>query len=246
VRWIALAFAASAALGAPTAVTGSDAPPTTSASRRLEIFYARTPRLPVPGFVTSGRYPQVAHADTDLRRVNRRLRLAILQDEREFARYALKEKPRLDPAVGAGAYKTAVDRRYAFASPRLVSFLMPMTRELFPGQHGGDGWLGVTVVVPSGSRVTIGDLFANRTRGLRVLARDWKKRTMPCSSIYAEAYTPTIRNYGEFALTPRGLVVGSNEVGACYRLSATIPYRLLRPYFSAEAKKLVAVVRADS
>jgi hypothetical protein len=118
-----------------------------------------------------------------------------------------------------------------------VSALLPATREAFPGQPGGDGWLGLTVEVPTGRRVEISNLFGNPDRGVRALAAAWKERIRrtegrACLRIYAVAYTPTVAHYRNFALTPHGIAVGSTEIAACYRLVATVPYTTLRPYFS--------------
>jgi hypothetical protein len=196
--------------------------------------------------VPAGDAPALAGA---LRRVHgdAALRAAVLADQRSYAPYARREKPQTTYRE-PGVYRTAVDRRYVSASTVVVSALMPATREVFPGQHNGDGWLAVTVRVPSGRRVTIGDLFARRDRGLRALAAAWKARIRrtggaPCLRAYPEAYVPTTRNYEELALTPRGIAVGSSEIEACYRLVATVPYRRLRPYLSELGTALVAGVR---
>jgi hypothetical protein len=186
-------------------------------------------------------HPLVRHQRIDVRRVNARLRAAVVADQREYRRQIRGQKPGV-PYARFGVYETSIDPRFRYATTRVVSFLMPVKRELFRGQHGGDGWLGITVLVPSGERVTIADLFANNRRGLRVLAREWRSRIGRCASIYPEAYTATIQNYRQFALTRRGLVVGSQEIAACYRLSATVPYRVLRPHLSATGKSLVRAI----
>jgi hypothetical protein len=213
----------------------------------LTVVEARTPPLRVPRFDTSGTYPQVTGASIDLRAVNAALRGAVLADQRAYARYARKKKPRVVYRA-RGVYRAAVDRRYLSASTAVVSALMPLTRELFPGQHEGDGWLAMTVRVPSGRPVTISDLFEQPARGLRALAAAWKatiRRTpgRACLRIYPGQYRPTVANYGAFALTPSGIAVGSREIAACYRLVATVPYRRLRPYLSKFGAALIAGVR---
>jgi hypothetical protein len=199
----------------------------------LTVVEARTPPLQVPQLDTSGTYPQVTGANVDLRAVNAALRAAVLADQRTYAPYARREKPGVVYRE-RGVYRTAVDQRHISASTVVVSALLPLTRELFPGQHEGDGWLAMTVRVPSGRRVTISDLFKNPARGLRALAAAWKakiRRTpgRPCLRIYPSQYRPTVANYRAFALTPSGIAVGSWEIAACYRLVATVPYRVLRP-----------------
>jgi hypothetical protein len=213
----------------------------------LTVVEARTPPLQVPQFDTSGTYPQVTGAGIDLQAVNAALRAAVLADQRAYAPYARKEKPHVVYRE-RGVYRTAVDRRYVSASTAVVSVLMPLTRELFPGQHEGDGWLAMTVRVPSGQPVTISDLFKNPGRGLRALAGAWKakiRRTprRACLRIYPRQYRPTVANYRAFALTPSGIAVGSREVAACYRLIATVPYALIRPYLSEFGTALIASVR---
>lgn len=215
----------------------------------LAVVEARTPRLRVPRYDTSGTYPQVRGGSPDLRAVNAALRGAMRADERAYAPYARIQKAH-DTYTDHGVYRTAVDRKYVSASTVVVSALIPLTREVFPGQHGGDGWLGMTVRVPSGTRVTITDLFANPDQGLRVLATAWKARIRrtdagPCvtARIYAQLHSPTVENYRAFALTPGGIAVGSSEVAACYRLVAKVPYRILRPYLSKLGSTLVAGVR---
>jgi hypothetical protein len=213
----------------------------------LAVVEARTPPLRVPRYRTSGSYPQVRGSGLDLGAVNTALRVAVLADQRAYAPYARKEKPRVVYRE-RGVYRTAVDRRYVSASTVVVSALMPLTREVFPGQHEGDGWLAMTVRVPSGKRVTITDLFAQPGQGLRALAAAWKAkiRRTPgrrCLQTYPDVYRPAAANYRAFALTPSGIAVGSWEIAACYRLVATVPYRLLRPYLSKRGAALIAGVR---
>ena len=84
-----------------------------------------------------------------------------------------------------------------------------------------------------------------------MLAAAWKARIRrtggrSCPDVYREVYAPTAQNYGAFALTPSGLAVGTPEVAACYRLVATVPYRVLRPHLSRLGRTLVDGVRAPS
>lgn len=231
--------------GAGRSAFVSASAPSVSALAVVEI---RTPTLQVPRYDTSGTYPQVTGGSLDLQSVNAALRAAVVSDQSRYARYARREKPRTAPSE-RGVYRTTVDRRYLSASTVVVSALLPLTRELFPGQHEGDGWLAMTVGVPSGGRVAISDLFANPGRGLRVLAEAWKAEIRhtggrSCLRIYPGQYRATSANYRNFALTPGGLAVGSWEIAACYRLVATVPYRLLLPYLSKLGSRLVAGVRA--
>jgi hypothetical protein len=221
-----------------------------SAATPLRLAVAPTPPLPVPRYDTRGKYPQVRDGNVDLQAVNAALRKAVVDDQRAYAPYARREKPRTVYREH-GVYRTAVDRKLVSASTVVVSALMPATREVFPGQHGGDAWLGVTVRVPSGARVRITDVFANPERGLRALATAAKARirrteAAPCIRAYAVVYGPTAENYRAFALTPNGLAVGFPEVAACYRLLATVPYATLRSHLSSLGARLVDGVRAPA
>jgi hypothetical protein len=241
----ALGVVVSGCDGSPSS---SDSPDSSPGAASLSLADARTPPLPVRRYDTSGAYPQVRDGGVNLEAVNSALRHAVLADQRAYAPYARREKPRVAYREN-GVYRTAVDRRLTSASTVVVSALMPATREVFPGQHGGDAWLAVTVRVPSGTRVAITDLFANPDRGLRALATAWKARVRrtsaaPCIRIYSVVYRPTAANYRAFALTPNGLAVGSPEVAACYRLLATVPYGILRPYLSPLGVRLIGGVRA--
>ena len=89
---------------------------------------------------------------------------------------------------------------------------------------------------------------AHPEQGLRILATEWKARIRrtggaPCLRTYSEAYTPAVERYRDFALTPRGIAVGAGEVAACYRLVATVPYTVVRPYLSKLGATLIAGVR---
>lgn len=214
-----------------------------STATPLRLAAAPTPPLPVWRFDTTGTYPQVRNHNVDLTAVNAALRAAVVDDERAFAPYARREKPRVAYKVH-GVYRTEVDRKLVSASTVVVSALMPRTHELFPGQSGGDAWLGVTVRVPGGARVRISNLFVSPGRGLHALATAAKaglRRTgaAACLRAYPDVYTPTVENYGAFALTPTGLAVGFPEVAACYRLVAVVPYAILRPHLSRLGARLV-------
>jgi hypothetical protein len=223
-----------------------------STVKPLAIVGVPTPPFRVRGYDTTGTFPQVSGQGGDLRAVNAGLRAAVLADQRAFAPYALREK-KLLPTTGRGDYRTALDgtpnsRSYVASSTAVVSALFPRTQEVFEGQSGGDGWLGITVRVPSGKRVTITDLFANPMQGIKALAAAWHgeiRRTVgaPCLRIYSSVYAPTPENYRSFALTATGIAVGTPEEAACYRLSAIVPYSTIRPYLSTLGSTLITGVR---
>ncbi|HST14085.1 MAG TPA: hypothetical protein VLJ44_04430, partial [Gaiellaceae bacterium] len=223
-----------------------DAAGKSSGASPLTVVAARTPPFPVPHYRTSGTYPQVRGGNADLKAVNAALRNAVLFHQREYAPYARKQKAKpYDRQIGV--YRTDVDRRLLSASTVVVSALLPETEEDFPGQHGGDGWLPMTVRVPSGEPVAITQLFTNPPQGLRALATAWKaiiRRTSaaPCLRAYHALYS-SIPQYQDFALTPHGIAVGFWEQEVCYRLLAIVPYRIMRPYLSKLGATLVAGVR---
>lgn len=146
-----------------------------------------------------------------------------------------------------GIYSTSVDRRLLSASTVVVSALLPATK-LFPAGTQGKTWVAMTVEVPSGRRIRLEDLFAEPSRGIRVLARAWLERARrtwaPCIRLVPEEFRASARNYRYFALTPRGLAVGFWQPPACNRVHETVPYRVLRPHLSRLGTQLVAGVRA--
>jgi WD40-like Beta Propeller Repeat len=105
------------------------------------------------------RSPAAHRPSINLRRVNRAIR-ALVEDQRRFA-----VRARRQAAEGQhGVYRTRVMRKYVSASTVVVSALMAATREAFPGQHEGDGWLAITVRVGSGRQVALNEMFARPTR----------------------------------------------------------------------------------
>jgi hypothetical protein len=215
----------------------------------LHISPVGIPVVRLPRTTTRGTYPQVTGRSPDVRSVNAALRAAVIADQRRFVARLRKDRqglPRRDVAI----YETGVAARYLSASSAVVSALLPATREAFAGQHGGDGWFGVTVRVPSGDPVGLADLFHDPEAGVRALASAWKARIRAtsrggaaCLRLYSD-YAPTLDNYREFALTPRGIAVGINEDEACYRLVATVPYTALAAHLSPLGQTLVTGVRA--
>jgi hypothetical protein len=216
----------------------------------LHALSARTPAVPLARTITRGAYPQVTgRPGPDVTSANAALRAAVIADQRQFVKRLKNERhglPRRDIAI----YETRVADRYLSASSVVVSTLLPVTREAFAGQHGGDGWLGITVRVASGTRVELSDLFLEPSAGVHALASAWKARIRAtsrdgaaCLRLYPD-YQPTLDNYREFALTPSGIAVGINEDEACYRLVATVPYAAIALHLSPLGRTLVVGVRA--
>ncbi len=238
------------ACGGESSARGSGA--TGADVRPLALRQAPITPLRVRHYVTHGTYPRASGGgDVDLRRVNAALRQAVIDDETAYARTIRAAKAALDRTNSLyrvpGRYRTRFDRDYASASTGVVSALMPLTRELFPGQHGGDGWLAVTVAVPSGRRISALDLFTNRRGAIRALAAAWRAKlggaVNICAKIYPESYRATARNYSHFALLANGIAVGSWEVESCYRFVTVLPYSVIEPYLSPLGKRLVSAVR---
>jgi hypothetical protein len=237
----ALTLAASA-LCAPAAIgdtdhAGSVAP--------LRVVQVATPRFPVPGYDTSGTYPQVRGSLVRLNAVNEALRQAVVGEQRSYA-VSARKKLRAGNSY-RGVFQTSVVRRYLSASTGVVSALLPL-RELYPGGNDGDGWIAATTRVPSGERVSLGQLFNDPAVALPALAGAWLGRLSDgerrfCVVNYLSDYSPTLRHYRNFALTPRGIAVGFPQEPACERLVAVVPYSAIRRHLSPLGRQLVAAVR---
>src|SRR6266516_671637 len=79
-------------------------------ARPLTVVPVRTPTLRVPGYTTSGSYPQVT-GQAGSEAPNAALRRVLLADQREYALQARKQRVRL-PSTNRGVYRTRIDRRY--------------------------------------------------------------------------------------------------------------------------------------
>lgn len=220
----------------------------------LSVFEAKTPLVDSRVIVTRGTYPQVSRPGVDLVAVNTVLRRAVLDDERRFV---AKMRP-VDPRTAPGLYQTSPRRRLISASSIVVSALIP-TVALFPAGNDGDGWLSVTVQVATGRRVGIADLFGDPSKGLKALASAVRKRLTAVNMCvkgsilgdptmsFARGFAPTIDHYKHFALTPGGLAIGYplGQVSGpmCGRIEFTLPYSIVRDYFSPLGQELVQGVR---
>jgi hypothetical protein len=225
----------------------------------LRVVGTTTPSLDVPSYETRGAYPHVADGHMSLTAVNAALTRAVRSEQRDFARVARDQQKEVPPVGGPGLFATNLERSVLSASSVVVSALMPLT-ERFPGGNEGQTWLAATVRVPSGERVSIGDLFTDRARGLRALAAEVRTRLLASNScirqsvddlpVLARGFAPTGTNYRHFALTADGLVIGfpTSQVGfpPCNRVRTTVPYAKLRAVLSPLAKRLVAGVRRPS
>lgn len=217
--------------------------------RPLQVISVPTPPLPVRRYDTSGTFPQVRLPGFDLRAVNAGLQAGVLADQHDYAPSAQKAAA-IASSQCRGIYKTSVARLWLSASSVVVSSLMPAT-QLYPCGNEGRGWVAVTVLVPSGKRVTIADLFADSRRALPALRNAWYARLKfakpgfwrSCVRGYQAHYRATAANLRYFALTPRGLALGFWQVPACERSEATVAYAVIRPYLSALGERLVAGVR---
>jgi hypothetical protein len=223
--------------------------PDRSAAVPLRVIVAPTPRLRVPRYDTSGSIPQVTQGGTDLRRVNAALRDAVLRDQRAYAPSA-RGSPKNAPRGCRGVYRLDVDRSLLSASTTVVSALLPATK-LYPCGNEGQGWISMTIRVPSGKQVRLAQLFRDpEGEGLfklgmawfRVVARE-RNWQLECVVPNLRDYEPTLQNYRYFSLTPRGLALAFWQEPACSRVEAIVPYRSLRPYLSPLGKQLIAGVR---
>jgi len=213
----------------------------------LTVVAVPTPHFPVPLYDTSGSIPQVTGAGIDLRRVNAAVREAVLRDQRAYAPSA-RASAKVTGRTCRGTYSVLTNRGLLSASSVVVSALLP-AQELYPCGNDGNGWVSVTVRVPSGKPVALSQLFQDPFGGpyalgvgfFRAITPDWR---LTCVVKNLPRYQPTLRNYRYFALTPRGLALGFWQEAACNRIEGIVPYRALRPYLSSLGKYLVAGVRA--
>jgi hypothetical protein len=215
------------------------------AVRSLRVVPVATPRFSVPRYDTSGTYPQVDGGSASLVAVNHALRQAVVDEQRSYAVSARKAIRTGNPY--RGVFQTQVVRRLLSASTSVVSALIPL-RELYPGGNDGDGWIAVTVRVPSATSVRLDQLFRDPATALPRLAGEWLGRLTAaerthCVTGYLSFYSPSLRHYRNFALTPTGIAVGFWQVPACERLAAIVPYAALRGYLSPLGRQLVAAVR---
>jgi hypothetical protein len=208
----------------------------------LGIVSAATPRFPAAHFLTQGTFPQVRDPKLALGPVNDALRVAIVADQRAFAAYA---RPYLERASGhrsRGFYDTEFERPLLAASTVVVSALLPRSRSVLtaPLRRGDlSGWLGITIRVPSGARVRLPELFAQRARAMSVIEERIRADTLLLSSV--RRHPAAALADPQFALLPTGLAVGVAEIG--WQDDVIIPYGALQPYLSGLGRELVAGVR---
>jgi hypothetical protein len=252
------------ACGSSTPTTGPAQPVLPSGVSALTVAEVAVPPLPVPDYKTEGTFPQVAGTGVSLAAVNTGLSNALQRDQQRYAPLARQDEvantDSLDPS-DPGVYGMYPTPSLMSASSVVVSALIPDT-ELFPGGTDSNGWLAITLQVPSGIPVTLTDLFENPTRGLTVLAAATKTQILAANSCvrnalqdpvngaaFATGFDPSVTNYADFALTPSGLAVGFSDDGqianpGCGSPDAVVPYATLEPYLNTLGKTLVAGVRA--
>jgi hypothetical protein len=257
----ACSSSSTAAKGASTAAGGTPSLASSSAVSALTVTEAPVPPLPVPDYKTEGTFPRVGGTGISLTAVNVGITNALERDQQKYALVARQEEA-ADPGPSdpsdPGVYGMYPDPKLISASSVVVSALIPDT-ELFPGGTDSNGWLGVTVQVPSGSPVTIDQILDQP--GLSALAAAAKAIVLLANScvkagvddpavgvLNAAGFEPTAQNYGAYALLPGGLAVGfrDEQVGspACGSSDAVVPYAVVEPYLSTLGRTLVAGVRA--
>jgi len=221
-----------------------------------------TPPLRVPHYRTRGTYPQVSGRGLDLRRVNAALRHSLLSEQKRYARVALAEEARSSDPIRLrykGRFQTSTVARLISANTVGVSALIPLD-EIFPGGHEAGYWLSLTLLVPSGTRLRLPDLFTNRSVTLRAIAAAAQRTLVRKNScvrlslardpLLKRGFAPTIKNYRHFALTTRGLMIGfpigQVASGVCNRVEATVPYAAFRSGLNRPAKDLIATIRGSN
>jgi hypothetical protein len=211
----------------------------------LGIVSAATPRFPVAHFLTQGTFPQARDPKLALGSVNDALRSAIVADQRTFAAYArryVKRAAGRRPRGHLGFYETELDRPLFAASTVVLSALLPRSRSVLGAPlRSGDlsGWLGITIRVPSGARVRLPDLFAERAEAMRVIEGRIRADKLLAPSVRRDPAAALANP--QFALLPSGLAIGVVEIG--WQDDVIVPYSALRPYLSRLGLELVAGVR---
>jgi hypothetical protein len=222
----------------------------------LRLTELRTPALRVPGYHTTGTFPQFKAAALNLGIVNAAIRTAVVQAEAQYARWARKELASFSK-IGirplGGNYKTQTERRLISASSRLVSVLIPVTRRIGGGPESQD-WLALTMDVRSGARISLERLFVNPSMAFRTAARYVRGalRSNNCfrstSEYWRSGLGPAAANFRSFALTVRGIVFGfsSGQIAAagCGGFAITVPFDIIKPYLSVIGRQSIAVSRS--
>jgi hypothetical protein len=248
---MALIFAAAAGSGGQVSLL-ADAQAGSIGS--LAVYDVRTPPVRAQGYDTRGVYPQVRAAGLRLGSVNKSVRNALVTDQRKFVRSMRATRRAVEtghPALPQwrGLYATHPRPDLISASSVVVSTLIPIVRAAFRGQSGSRGWLAITVLVPSGRRISISQIFADSKVGLRRLGDLWRAGLPPeerqciASGAFGR-YAPTPHFFRNFALLPNGIAIGVSTSGYCGAWSGTVPYDDLGPYLSALGRELVSGVRA--
>jgi hypothetical protein len=256
--WLLALLALGAALGSGAQADASYRAESIDLVPSLTVVPRPTPRLNVPRYRTMGTYPQVVRQGLDLRLVNKAFRATVVAEQNRYAPIALKQEARSPDPIRLGyrgLFATATVTRLLSANTTVASALIPVD-EIFPGGHESGYWLSVTMRVPSGSRVALPDLLANRNRGLAALAAAATKAVLShnrCvrdsvrqTPTYERGFRATVTNYRHFALTKRGLAVGFSiyqiALGISNRTDTTVPYSVLRPYLSPLGMRLISAV----
>lgn len=249
-----VAFVVSGSVGPVTATSRAARASVRERVAPLFVVPVKTPRIHNPNLRTAGTYPQVALPGVELRAVNDAIRDAVVRDEEQFITDWPREKINAVP----GIYSTSPRLRLISVSTVVVSMLVPKLTLLFGGGNDGSRWLSVTVRVATARPVAIDELFTRPSEGLKALAASARRRVVasqPCvrasiardAPFYSLGFRPTIANYQNFALLPRGLAVGfpQQQIGSpvCGRIVVIVPYFVVRPYMSSLGKELVRGVR---
>lgn len=216
------------------------------ATRPLTVTSVRVPPISLPNYDTSGSYPQVSGGGLDLTSVNAALRDEVLRDQAQYVQLERKYYgTTLDNDPYPGTYKLSFSPTLMSASTSVVSTMYP-SLELFPGGNDGQGWMYLTVPVPSGKAVELVDLLTSKSRGLQAIAVYVEEHLLAtrdsCARDSHGGFDPTVENYRNFALTVRGLDIGlgQGQIGdaACGAIRVTVPWSVAGPQLNATGQRL--------
>ncbi len=240
----------SCGLSSSNSVLPNHSPSSTSLApvSSLTVTEGTLPNIDLTGYSTLGGFPILEGSDPSVMRANKLIYQLIVNSENQFKQNALAQ-PLPPPTSLAGIYQTGVEPGFISATTVTVSVLISLTARLVGG-NDGDGWLSITIEMATGQIVGISSIFSNPETGLKVLAKavqDSVLRNNACirnatsakdgfGSIALRGFASQVDNYKDFALTNTGLAVGfpNGQVGpdGCGKIETTVPYSLLKGYFS--------------
>ncbi len=245
---------------------------TNSGIYSINVTLAGLPAVPVVNVDTLGNSITYGDSFTYNDSVNAALLDAIWADEQSFGdEYSQSVKMGFNPSpiYGVGVpvpvpaeYGVYPILRLISASNKVVSALLPVF-DFFPRGAYDESWISVTVEVPSGTVVSLPQLFINPDKGLAEVEALVKKEIFTGSSFddkwirsrfsirdYVSQLNQALsqtQNYQHWALTAGGLAIGFDPEATpddpSKRLDFTISYAKLSQYLNEFGNLIVSEIR---